>query len=191
MVELDRQVKGAIGEYYVLMRMLAKGYTAANINMSVGNAKFFDIICGNPSTNKFVPVQVKSSFNGARSFNLGLSHKHFLTDGAFDDAKAMQALHEKIRCPWIFVNVDTSSKIPQCTLFIMSQEQVIKLAFESEKWYINDVERSGQLSDNGTVALALGWIEGHDTSATNKRRFFKNPFSVGRFEEAWENLGLE
>lgn len=190
MAELDRQVKGAIGEYYVLMRMLAKGYSAANINMSVGNAKFFDIICGNPSTNKFVPVQVKSSFDGARSFNIGLSHKHFLTDGTFDDAKAMQSLHEKIRCPWIFVNVDTSGEIPQFKLFIMSQEQVIKLAFESEKWYINDVERSGQLSENGTVALALKWIEGKDTS-TNKRKFFKNPFSEGQFEEAWENLGLK
>lgn len=191
MAELDRQAKGAIGEHYVLMRMLAKGYTAANINMSVGNAKFFDIICGNPSTNKIVQVQVKSSFNGAKSFNLGLSHKHFLTNGAFDDEKAMESLDKKIRCPWIFVNVDTKSAIPKFKLFVLSREQVIKLAFESEKWYINDVDHSAQLSENGTVALILGWIEGHDTAATNKQRFFKNPFSVGQFEEAWENLGLE
>lgn len=191
MVELDRQVKGAIGEHYVLMRMLAKGYAAANINMTVGNAKTFDILCCSPNMNKIVAVQVKSSFDGSRSFNIGLSHKHFLTDGVFDDKKAMQVLNEKIRCPWIFVNVETSSEIPKFRLFILNREQVIKLTFDSEKWYINDVEHSKPLSQNGSVALILDWIEGYDTTSNSKRKFFKNPFSQGQFEEAWENLGFD
>jgi len=190
MITLDNQSKGAIGEHYVLMRMLAKGYAAANANMSVGNSKFFDIFCSTHDLKKMTAVQVKSSFDKSRSFNIGLTHKDFLTNGIFDDTKAMQSLERKIRCAWIFVDVQTSDTIPQFRLFILTREQVIKLSFESEKWYVNDVLHKAPLKETGNVALALGWIEGYDTQATTTRRFFKNPFAIGQFEEAWENLGL-
>jgi len=171
--------------------MLAKGYAAANANMSVGNSKLFDIFCSTSDLKKMVAVQVKSSFDKSRSFNIGLTHKDFLTNGIFDDTKAMQSLESKIRCTWIFVDVQTSEIIPRFRLFIMTREQVIKLAFESEKWYINDVQHKNTLKETGNVALVLGWIEGYDTQATTTRRFFKNPFTIGQFEEAWENLGLD
>lgn len=190
-IELSRQSKGAIGESYVLLRMLARGYTAANLNLSVSNTKSFDLICGNSDMSKYVPVQVKASFDKSRSFNIGLTHGDFMTNGVFDETKAMQSLKEKIRCPWIFVNVDTSTPIPQFRLFVLSAEQTIKLAYESEKWYINGVQHVKALADNGTVALVLGWIEGFDTQPSKTRVLFKNPFSVGHFEEAWENLGID
>ncbi len=191
MATLDNQSKGAIGEHYVLMRMLAKGYAAANANMSVGNSKFFDIFCSTPDLKKIVVVQVKSSFDKSRSFNIGLTHKDFLINGIFDDTKAMQSLESKIRCAWIFVDVQTSGIIPQFRLFIMTREQVIKLAFESEKWYINDVSHETPLKETGNVALVLDWIMGNDTQATTTRKFFKNPFTKNQFEEAWENLKLD
>lgn len=191
MIELSRQSKGAIGESYVLLRMLARGYTAANLNLSVSNLKSFDLICGNSDMSKYVPVQVKASFDKSRSFNIGLTHGDFMTNGAFDETKAMHSLSKKISCPWIFVNVDTSTPIPHFRLFVLNAEQVIKLTYESEKWYLNDVTRKLPLKESGNVALVLGWIEGYDTTQTNTRKFFKNPFSIGQFEEAWENLGIE
>jgi len=75
MVSLDNQSKGAIGEHYVLMRMLARGYAAANANMSAGSSKYSDIFCGKPNLGKIAAVQVKSSFDGSRSFNIGLAYK--------------------------------------------------------------------------------------------------------------------
>lgn len=179
MAILDNQSKGAIGEHYVLMRMLAKGYAAANANMSVGNSKFFDIFCSTPDLDRIAAVQVKSSFDESRSFNIGLTHKDFMTNGEFDDVKALESLKNKIRCAWIFVDVQTSNSNPQFRLFVMTREQVIKLAFESEKWYINDVQHKAPLRDTGKVVLVLGWIEGYDTQATTTRKFFKNPFTIG------------
>lgn len=52
MASLDNQSKGAIGEHYVLMRMLARGYAADNANMSIGTTKFFDIFCSTPDLEK-------------------------------------------------------------------------------------------------------------------------------------------
>ena len=78
MINLDRQTKGAIAEHYVVMRLLARGYAAANINMTVGNTKYFDIMCSNPVTCKAINIQVKSSYDNSRSFNIGLCHKDFM-----------------------------------------------------------------------------------------------------------------
>ena len=195
MINLDRQTKGAIAEHYVVMRLLARGYAAANINMTVGNTKYFDIMCSNPVTCKAINIQVKSSYDNSRSFNIGLCHKDFMTDNRFDEIKAMKSLEDKIRCPWIFVNVQITDKAPVFRIFIMTREQVIKLAYESEKWYVNDVRHKNPLKETGQVAIVLGWIEGYDTEAEDnnrsKRKMFKNPFPANQLEEAWENLGLD
>lgn len=191
MVLLDRHSKGAIGEHYVLMRMLARGYAASIVNMSVGNSKYFDIFCSTRDLKKAVAVQVKSAFDASRSFNIGLSHGDFMTNGVFDDEKANQSLDAKIKCAWIFVHVQNFGAIPEFRVFVMTRDQVIKLAYESEKWYVNNVRHKAPLKGSGNVALALGWIEGYDTPASNTRDSFKNPFDPGEFEEAWENLGID
>ena len=94
------------------------------------------------------------------------------------------------------LNVDTSSDIPIFRTFILKREHVIKLVFESEKWYLNEVYHANPLNPKGSVALVLGWIEGYDTPAINGnhwRHHFSNPFpnTKIKFEEAWENLGLD
>lgn len=194
MTDLSRQVKGAIGEHYVIMRLLARGYNASNINFTVKNAKSADILCGDKSLNTIKPIQVKTSFDKSRSFNTGLTHGDFCTNDIFDETKSMQALEKKIVGPWIFVNVDTSTEIPTFRTFILTQEQVIKLTYESEKWYINDVHRVKKLQPTGTVALSLEWLEGKDSKAikTGKRQRerFNNPYDEGAFEEQWKNLGI-
>lgn len=195
MKELSRQAKGAIAEHYIVMRLLARGYAAANINFTVENSKAIDIFCSNNSLDSIIAIQVKSSFNDSKSFNIGLTHGDFCTNGIFDDAKAMTSLERKIVGPWIFVNVDTTADIPQFKTYILTREQVIKLSFESEKWYINDVYHANPLKDKGNVALVLGWVEGYDTQAITtgkrQRKQFKNPYKQGEFLEAWHNLGLD
>lgn len=195
MAELSRQAKGAIAEHYIVMRLLARGYAAANINFTVENSKAVDIFCSNNLLDSIIGIQVKSSFNDSKSFNIGLTHGDFCTNGIFDDAKAMASLEQKIVGPWIFVKVDTTSDIPQFRTYILTREQVIKLSFESEKWYINDVYHANPLKDKGNVALVLGWIEGYDTPAVTtgkrQRKLFKNPYKQGEFLEAWHNLGLD
>lgn len=195
MVELSSQSKGAIAEHYVIMRLLARGYIASNINFTVKNYKWADILCSKDAFGALIPIQVKSSFNNARSFNIGMTHGDFCTNGVFDDAKALRSLKEKIVCPWIFVNVDNTSDKPIFRTFILSKDQVIKLAFESEKWYINDVRHKKPLQPGGTVAITLGWLEGLDTEEKKARAYqhgrFSNPFKPKEFEEAWHNLGLD
>lgn len=194
MSKLSNQAKGAIAEHYIVMRLLARGYVASNVNFSVKNSEAADILCSNEKFNKIVAVQVKSSFDSSKSFNIGLSHEDFCVDGVFDDNKALLALEQKIVCPWIFVYVDTSADIPSFRTFILKREQVIKLAFESEKWYINDVSHASPLNPKGSVSLVMGWVEGYDTPATTgkrSRKLFKNPYAVGEFEEAWHNLGID
>ena len=193
MVELSSQSKGAIAEHYVIMRLLARGYIASNINFTVKNSKWADILCSKDAFGAL--IQVKSSFNNARSFNIGMTHGDFCTNGVFDDAKALRSLKEKIVCPWIFVNVDNTSDKPTFRTFILSKDQVIKLAFESEKWYINDVRHKKPLQPGGTVAITLRWLEGLDTEEKKARAYqhgrFSNPFKPKEFEEAWHNLGLD
>ena len=195
MVELSSQSKGAIAEHYVIMRLLARGYIASNINFTVKNSKWADILCSKDAFGALIPIQVKSSFNNARSFNIGMTHGDFCTNGVFDDAKALRSLKEKIVCPWIFVNVDNTSDKPTFRTFILSKDQVIKLAFESEKWYINDVRHKKPLQPGGTVAITLRWLEGLDTEEKKARAYqhgrFSNPFTPKEFEEAWHNLGLD
>lgn len=196
MEDLSRQSKGAIAEHYVIMRLLARGYTAANINFTVNNCKSVDILCSNPKLNKIIPIQVKSSFNKSKSFNIGLQHEDFCVNGAFDEEKALKSLEGKIVCPWIFVDVNTSFDIPTFRTFILTKKQVIKLAFESEKWYLNDVFHANPLNPKGNVALVLGWIEGFDTTARDGvhwRHHFSNPYpnTQMKFEEAWDNLWLD
>lgn len=196
MVNINRQSKGAIAEHYIVMRLLARGYAAVNINFTVKNSKYADILCSNDNLKKITGIQVKSSFDKSRSFNIGLTHEDFCVDGIFNDEKAMKSLEEKVVCPWIFVNVDTSSEIPTFRTYILKREQVIKLAFESEKWYINDVYHETTLNPKGNVAIILEWIKGCDTSAKDGkrwRRHFHNPFPQTQFnfEEAWHNLGLD
>ncbi len=195
MAKLSKQAKGAIAEHYIVMRLLAHGYVASNVNFSVKNSRAADILCSNNAFNTIIAIQVKSSFDSSKSFNIGLTHEDFCVNGVFDDNKALQVLEQKIVCPWIFVNVDTSKSIPTFRTFILKREQVIKLAFESEKWYVNDVYHALPLNPKGTVALVLGWLEGYDTPAAigknRHRKQFKNPFNVGEFEEAWQNLGID
>lgn len=195
MIELSRQSKGAIAEHYVIMRLLARGYIASNINFTVKNSKWADILCSKDAFGSLIPIQVKSSFNNARSFNIGLTHGDFCTNGVFDDTKALNSLKEKIVCPWIFVNVDNSSKNPTFRTFILSKDQVIRLAFESEKWYINDVRHQKPLQPSGKVTIVIGWLEGFDTpektTGAYQHERFSNPFKPGEFEEAWHNLGLD
>ena len=192
MENLSRQSKGAIAEHYVVMRLLARGYIVANINCTVENNKAADIFCSKDSMNA-IAIQVKSSFNDGKSFRIGLCHEDFCVNGAFDEAKAMKSLEDKIVCPWIFVNVNTTSDIPTFRTFILKREHVIRLAFESEKWYVNEVFHAKPLNPKGSVALVLGWIEGYDTPAATgkcRRDRFSNPFpnSQIKFEEAWDNL---
>lgn len=194
MVELSSQSKGAIAEHYVIMRLLARGYIASNINFTVKNSKWADILCSK-GFDAPIFIQVKSSFNNSRSFNIGMTHGDFCTNGVFDDAKALRSLKEKIVCPWIFVNIDNSSEKPSFRTFILSKDQVIKLAFESEKWYINDVQHKNQLKPGGNVAIVIEWLEGCDTpektTGVYRHKRFSNPFKPGEFEEAWHNLGLD
>lgn len=195
MANLSKQVKGAIAEHYIVMRLLSRGYIASNTNLTVENSKSIDILCSNDNLKSFIAIQVKSSFDGGKSFNVGMVHGDFCTNGIFDDNKAMRSLEERIVCPWIFVNVDNTNDIPIFRTFILSREQTIKLIFESEKWYINDVHHANPLKPTGTVALVLGWLEGYDTSAITtgkrQRKHFSNPFNPGEFEEAWGNLGFD
>lgn len=195
MIELSSQSKGAIAEHYVIMRLLARGYIASNINFTVKNTKWADILCSKDAFGSLISIQVKSSFNNARSFNIGLTHGDFCTNGVFDDAKALNSLKEKIVCPWIFVNVDNSSKNPTFRTFILTKNQVIRLAFESEKWYINDVRHQKPLQPGGKVTIVIGWLEGFDTpekkTGAYQHERFSNPFKPGEFEEAWHNLGLD
>lgn len=195
MIELSRQSKGAIAEHYVIMRLLARGYIASNINFTIKNSKWADILCSKDAFGSLISIQVKSSFNNARSFNIGLTHGDFCTNGVFDDAKALNSLKEKIVCPWIFVNVGNTSDKPIFRTFILSKDQVIRLAFESEKWYINDVRHQKPLQPSGKVTIVIGWLEGFDTpektTGAYQHERFSNPFKPGEFEEAWHNLGLD
>lgn len=190
MATLDRQTKGAIAEHYVVMRLLAMGYAAANINMTVGNSKYFDIMCSNPINCKTINIQVKSSYNISRSFNIGLTHDDFMVDNKFNHDKAMESLKRKIRCPWIFVNVDIIDDKPVFQVYVMTKEDVINLTYESERWYIEDIQRTKMLSGNGTVALKLDWID-VDDKRRNKLPSFVNTIKSGVYKEAWHKLELD
>lgn len=178
------------------MRLLARGYIVANVNFSLENSRAVDIFCSNGSLKNIIAVQVKSIFDESKTFRIGLSHEDFCVNGVFDEAKAMKSLEEKIVCPWIFVHVDTSAEIPAFRIFILKREMVIRLALESEKWYLNEVFHKGPLNPKSSVAIVLAWLEGYDTPAKagkSWRNHFSNPYpnTKFRFEDAWENLGLD
>ena len=189
MANISKNNLGAIGDYQVLSRLLLLGYQAANINMAVNNMKNVDLFCQD-STGRYTAIQVKTT--RAKDFNVGITHDKFYdSNGNIDLAAGLKYLETKITCPWVMVNVDGPELNPSYRFFILSRQQVIKMIYESEKWYLTDYfKRSKKLSGNGGIYLSQWWLLGHGVPANHNHKEWVNPFSGNSFEEQWQNLWI-
>ncbi len=180
---------GAVGEHQVISRLLLMGYHAAILNMAVNNFKNVDIFCENDN-NQHAAIQVKTT--RSNSFNLGITHKEFFdVNGNVDLAKGLKYLEKKIVGPWVFVQLIGTDEDPQFKFFILSREQMIKMTYDSEKWYLTAFEREHQLKETGGIFLSVSWLHGEGMAANTKRPGWLNPFSGIDFEEEWPNLWVE
>lgn len=189
MANINRNNLGAIGEHQVLSRLLLLGYQAAITNMSVNNMENIDILCRD-SNNHYAAIQVKTTM--ANDFNVGICHKRFFDEqGKIDLATGLKYLESKIVGPWVMVQINGTDMNPIFKFFVMSRKQVIKMIYESEKWYLTDFNRKKPVSGNGGIYLSVYWLNGHGVPANNTHKEWINPFTGHNFENQWKNLWID
>ncbi len=171
MNQLTKQSLGSCGEFEVLSRLSLQGLEACISNMTKNNFKMIDIFCQNPQTSQVVGIQVKTSTKTI--FPVGLT---------IGDIRRGN-WQSKIKGPWIFVHVSGTVVNPIFRFFILSCSEMIQMIDVTHDWYINQWNRSKELSDNGVVCISMKWLEKQD----EKAKFNVHPECIIPLKESAEN----
>lgn len=179
---------GAIGESYVQMRLMQKGWDAFNANSTYNNYKLVDIICLKPEDAKMrkprtALIQVKTT--KLKSFPLG-----FTIDQCLD----IDFLKEHVIGPWVFIAIDSENDISTFRCYVLTRNQVIELAHKAHYWYKNRWKREKDIKGTSVAALNEEWLYGEIKKCegmTPKHPAFVNPLKGAQTKEAWENIWTE
>lgn len=133
---------GAIGESYVQMRLMQKGWDAFNANSTYNNYKLVDIICLKPEDAKMwkprtALIQVKTT--KLKSFPLGFT---------IDECLNIDFLKEHVIGPWVFIAIDSENDISTFRCYVLTRNQVIELAHKAHYWYKNMWKREKDIKGN-------------------------------------------
>lgn len=151
---MKKSLIGAIGEQMVSVKLMQQGWNVLNANASITNFESIDLVCINPETDEISLVQVKTQLGQNPNFNVGYT------------IQKVDTLLEKIKGPWVFVQVIGEGLDMEFHYFILSRQEVADLILTSNEWYLNDWKRTKELSDNCTVNLKLKWLKGEGESET-------------------------
>ena len=151
---MKKSLIGAIGEQMVSVKLMQQGWNVLNANASITNFESIDLVCINPETDEISLVQVKTQLGQNPNFNVGCT------------IQKVDTLLEKIKVPWVFVQVIGEGLDMEFYYFILSRQEVADLILTSNEWYLNDWKRTKELSDNCTVNLKLKWLKGEGESET-------------------------
>ena len=167
MEDIKKQTKaqlGAIGENMVAVRMLQNGWDAIAANQSINNCQSYDIICVDPSTGKTALVQVKTSVGD--NIPVGMKLKDC----------TIEKLEKKIVGPWVFVHVSGEGEKMKFKFYILSRQEIIKLIYESNDWYVNKWHRNGRtINLESACGVKVSWLEGKGEEENEKHEAFVNP----------------
>lgn len=157
---------GAIGENMVAVRLLQNGWDAIMANQSINNCQSYDIVCIDPDTGKTALVQVKTSFGNNIPVGMRL-----------EDC-TMENLKKKIIGPWVFVHVSGEGESMTFDYYVLSREEIIKLIYESNDWYVNKWHRGDRTIDlKNACGVKIIWLDGKGEEDNEKHVAFINPLN--------------
>lgn len=169
---LSKSQKGAIGEHLVASKLLEYGLDVFMANMSINNTKSYDLLAVIPDTLKTYFIQVK--FNSKRFFNAGLN---------IEQARDKSYLSQRIVGPWVFVD---GSQADKYDFYILSQQEVIDLLYQSHEWYWNDYSRTKEIKPTSPAGFKLKWLKGENEDETKNHKAFLNPISDSK--DRWDKI---
>lgn len=101
------------------MQLLLLGHDVANINFTVKNTAYYNLLCRKNGNGETCPLQVKTTFSN--TFRVGMTHADFMDDkGYFDEAKGRKRTEEKVQCSWAFVECDSTETNPVFRTYILT-----------------------------------------------------------------------
>ena len=177
--KLSKAQLGAIGENMVAVRMLQNGWDAIAANQSINNCQSYDIICVDPATGKTVLVQVKTSVGS--NIPVGMKLKNC----------TKEKLEKKIVGPWVFVHVSGEGEKMEFKFYILSRQEIIKLIYESNDWYVNKWYRNGRtINLESACGVKMSWLEGKGEEKNEKHEAFINPLSCSSIDSkvTWKKI---
>ncbi len=137
--KLDKHLIGLTGEYFVAGMLSLKGWVAS---LTLKNYPSVDIFGLNPSTDKTVNIQVKTTRN-KKDYLIGLRHDQ------------REIIKEKITCPFVFVHIDKKNNI---RYFVLSKKELIKLIEFTDDNYFNR-PRKKAIKTNYPIAITVSDLE--------------------------------
>ena len=132
---MKKSLIGAIGEQMVSVKLMQQGWNVLNANASITNFdvlnanasitnfESIDLVCINPETDEISLVQVKTQLGQNPNFNVGCT------------IQKVDTLLEKIKGPWVFVQVIGEGLDMEFYYFILSRQEVADLILTSNEWY--------------------------------------------------------
>ena len=177
--KLSKAQLGAIGENMVAIRMLQNGWDAISANQSINNCQSYDIICVDPATGATSLVQVKTSFGNNIPVGMRL------------EECTIEKLEKKIIGPWVFVHVTGEGEAMAFKFYILSRNEIIRLIYESNDWYVNKWHRNGrQVNLQSACGVKVSWLEGKGEEDNEKHESFVNPLKSSSIDSVvtWRKL---
>lgn len=179
---------GYIGETYAQMQIRVHGGDVFNANYTYNNYASIDLVCINrelPETEK--PWKPRTAFVQVKT----TKEKAFPTGFTIDQCLDKEFLNENVLGPWVFIAMDSLDDLSSVRCYVLTREQVIKLAYESHDWYKNKWKREKDIQGTAVAALQEEWLYGEIKKcegATPKHPAFENPLKGEHTLEAWDNI---
>lgn len=172
---LSKSELGTLGENIVLDLLQKYGFEVINANTIHNNYKSIDLVCTNPNNHQSVGIQVKTSFD--HNIPIGISLGNCVRE----------ELEKKIIGPWVFIHIEKDGSL---RFFVLSREEMISLAHESNDWYINKWKptfRKETVKLTNACGLCIKWLEGKGDEENDKHFAFINPLK-DTTEKRWDKI---
>ena len=172
---LDKSNLGTFGETLVLEKLKAMDFDVVNANTIQSNYKYIDLFCTNPKNHQTIGIQVKTSFD--TNIPIGITLEKCVREN----------LEKRILGPWVFVHIDKDG-ILHC--YILTREEMISLAHESNDWYVNKWKtsyRKEPVKPSNACGLYVKWIDGEGEENNDRHYEFVNPLTE-KSEDRWDKI---
>lgn len=177
-VSLNKSKLGGIGENMVQTKLMQLGLNVVNANTIIANYEAVDLICSQPGNKKNVYIQVKTC--RGNNFPIGMTLAKCTKD----------YLERKVKGPWVFVHVVGEGINMEFQYYILTREEMIALASESNFWYINQWKKTYRLKPvnlNSACGIDLKWLRAEGEDNNYKHEAFINPITANT-ENKWEKI---
>ncbi|WP_278989465.1 hypothetical protein [Segatella bryantii] len=172
---LSKSDLGTFGETLVLEKLKAMDFDVVNANTIQSNYESIDLFCTNPKNHQTIGIQVKTSFD--TNIPIGMNLENCVRE----------KLEKKILGPWVFVHIDKDGNI-HC--YILTREEMISLAHESNDWYVNKRKpsyRKNPVKLSNACGLYIRWIDGEGEEDNDRYYEFVNPLTE-KAEDRWDKI---